>query len=82
MNGEKLLDKDNNNMDSLQRCDYLNLNPRLIVRHFQHRVETFFKVIVVNDPLDKVKNYVKRVEFKVHESPHIHSHLWINNAPV
>ena len=54
----------------------------LLARHFQYRVEVFFKEITVNGPLGKVKNYAIRVEFQVRGSPHIHSFLWVLNAPV
>ena len=42
----------------------------------------FFKEIMVNGPLGKVKYYAIRVEFKVRGSPNIHSFLWFLNAPV
>ena len=58
------------------------MNPVLLARHFQYRVELFFKVIVINGPLGKVKYHAIRVEFQVRGSPHIHSFLWIVNAPI
>ena len=79
---ESLSDEQINNMSYFERCSYLNLNPVLLARHFQYRVEVFFKVIVVNGPLGKVTYYAIRVEFQVRGSPHIHSFLWILNAPV
>lgn len=53
-----------------------------MARHFQYRVEYFFKNIIVNGPLEKTKYYAIRVEFQVRGSPHIHSFLWIANAPI
>ena len=41
-----------------------------------------FKEIVLDGPLGKVKYYVIRVKFQFRGSPHIHSFLWIVNAPV
>ena len=64
-----------------ERCNLLNSNPVLLARHFQYRVELFFKEIVVNGPLGKVEYYAIRVEFQVRGSPHIHSFLWVNGAP-
>ena len=49
--------------------------------HFQYRVEIFLKVIVLNGPLGKTSYYAIRVEFQVRGSPHIHSFIWILNAP-
>ena len=63
------------------RCDTLDKNPVLVARHFQYRVEFFFKEIVLNDPLGKTKYYAILVEFQVKGSPHIYSFIWILNAP-
>ena len=54
----------------------------VFIRNFQYRVEVFFKEIVVDGPLRKVTYYAIRVEFQVRGSPHIHSFLWVLNAPV
>ena len=69
------------NMTYQERCNTLNKNPVLVARHFQYRVETFFKVIVLDEPLVKTSYYAIRVEFQVRGSPHIHSFIWILNAP-
>ena len=63
------------------RCITLNSNPVLVARHFQYRVELFLKLFVTNGPLGKTKYYAIRVEFQVRGSPHIHSFIWIENAP-
>ena len=62
-----------NEMSYEERCNLLNSNPVLLARHFQYRVELFFKEIIVNGPLGKVEYYAIRVEFQVRGSPHIHS---------
>ena len=82
LKGENLTDEQIINMSYFERCSYLNQNPVLLARHFQYRVETFFKVIIINGPLGKVTYYAIRVEFQVRGSPHIHSFLWVLNAPV
>ena len=41
----------------------------------------FFKEIVINGPLGPCKSFVIRIEFQVRGSPHVHSFLWIVNAP-
>ena len=63
------------------RRDTLNKNPVLVAKHFQYRMEVFFKEIVLNGPLDKTKYYANHVKFQVRGSPHIHSFIWILNAP-
>ena len=69
-------------MDFFERCRYLNLNPVVLARHFQYRVEVFFKVIIIDDPLGKVKYHAVRVEFQVRGSPHINSFLWVLDAQI
>ena len=66
-----------------EKCELLNSNPVLPARHFQHRVETFSKEILLI-PLSttgKVTCYAMRIEFQVRGSPHIHSFIWILNPP-
>ena len=39
------------------------------------------KIIVVNGPLGKAQYHATCVELQVRGSPHIHSSIWILNAP-
>ena len=82
LNGLNLSQDDISNIDYFQRCEILNSNPVLLARHFQYRVEVFFKEIIIDGPFGKVKYYAIRVEFQFRGSPHIHSFLWVINAPV
>ena len=52
-----------------------------MARHFQYKVEVFFKEVVLYDPLGKTKYYAIRIEFQERGSPHVHSFIWIFNAP-
>ena len=70
-----------NELDYESRCKILNSNPVLLARHFQYRVENFFKEIVLNGELGKIKYYAIRVEFQVRGSPHVHCLLWAENVP-
>ena len=76
-----LSDEEIANMSYLDRCDILNKNPVLLARHFQYRVELFFKTILIDGPVGKTVYYAIRVEFQLRGSPHIHSFLWVLNAP-
>ena len=60
----------------------MNKNPVLEARHFQYRVEIFFKVTVLDEPLGKTSYYAIHVEFQVRVSRHIHSFIWILNTPM
>ena len=81
LNGSEIFDEEINLLSYEERCNILNSNAVLLARHFQYRVELFFKQIIVNGPLGKVTYYAIRVEFQVRGSPHIHSFLWVNGAP-
>ncbi|XP_066928764.1 uncharacterized protein [Clytia hemisphaerica] len=81
LKGEDVTNEFIENLSYHERCDLLNSNPVLVARHFQYRVEVFFKTIVLDGPLGKTTYYAIRVEFQVRGSPHIHSFLWILNAP-
>ena len=70
------------NLRYQERCCFLNSNPVLVTKHFQYRVEFFFKEIIVAGPLGKTKYYAIRVEFEVRGLPHVHCFLWVVNAPV
>ena len=54
----------------------------LLARQFQYSVELFFRTIIINGPLGKTLYYAIRVEFQLRGSPHIHSFVWILNAPI
>ena len=81
LNGIDIAEKDIDRLSYHERCYTLNKNPVLIAKHFQYRVEMFFKVIVLDGPLGKNQCYAIQVEFEVRGSPHIHSFIWILNAP-
>lgn len=59
------------NFSYQDRSNLLNRNPVLVARHFQYRVEVFFKEIVNDGPLGKTKFFAIRVEFQISGSPHI-----------
>ena len=43
--------------------------------------EMFFKFVVLDGPYGKTQYYLIRVELQVRGSPHVHSFIWILNAP-
>ena len=80
--GDILTDYDIHSMNYFDKTKILNSNPVLLARHFQYRVEVFFKEIVSDGPLGKIKYYAIRVEFQVRGNPHIHSLVWVTGAPI
>ena len=82
LRGEVLLEDSINEMDFFETCRCLNLNPVVLARHFQYRVEIFFKVIVLIGLFGKIRYHAIIVEFQVRGSPHIHSFISIIDAPI
>ena len=42
-----------------EKCSLLNLNPVVVAKHFQYRVETFFKEVLMTNanPIGKITYY-------------------------
>ena len=80
LNNLGLSDKELKNLSCQERCNLLNNKPVLVARHFQYKVEVFFKEIVLDGLLGKTKYYAIFIEFQEQGSPHVHSFLWIFNA--
>ena len=64
-----------------ERCYLLNKNPVVVARYFQHKVEVFFKEIILDGTLEKTKYYAIRIVFQERDRPYAHSFVWIFNAP-
>ena len=80
LNNLGLSDKELKNLSYQERCNLLNNNWVLVARHFQYKVEVFFKEIILDGPLEKTRYYAIRIEFQERDSPHVHSFIWIFNA--
>ena len=57
-----------------ERCSMLNLNPAIVAKHFQLKVETFFTEVLLTkvNPIGIIVFYALYFEFKVQGSPHLH----------
>ena len=64
-----------------EQCNLLNNNPVLVARHFQYKIEVFFREIILDGNLWKTKYYAICIEFQERDSSHVHSFLWIFNTP-
>ena len=53
VNGIDISEDEINGMSYSDKCKLLNGNPVIVARHFQYRVELFFKMIVLDGPLGK-----------------------------
>ena len=81
LNGTHLTQEEIQNMSYFDRTKVINSNPVLLARHFQYRVETFFKEIMLSGHIGELKHYAIRVEFQVRGSPHIHYLIWVKDMP-
>ena len=81
--GENITDEEIDNLSYNEKCSLLNLNPVIVAKHFQHRVETFFKDVLLSNsqPIGKILYYALRIEFQMRGSPHLHSLIWTSDCP-
>ena len=61
----------------------INLNPVVVAKHFQYKVETFFTEVLLTkaNPIGKIVHYALRIEFQMRGSPHLHALIWTSDCP-
>ena len=65
-----------------ERADLIRRDPVTCARYFDHRSKELFKVLRSEvSPLGKLTDYYLRIEFQHRGSPHVHSLLWVQDAP-
>ena len=66
-----------------KKCKMLNLNPVIVAKHFQHRVETFFTEVLLGKSklIGKIVSYALRIEFQMRGSPRLHALIWTEDCP-
>ena len=77
LNKPGLHDEELKNLSYQEWCNLLNNNPVLKARHFQYKVEVFFKGIILDGSLWKIRYYAICMEFEERVSAHVHSFIWI-----
>ena len=82
--GECLQDSDVNNMTWEEKTLYLRHNPVTAVCMFEHCINALFHCYLQSSahPLRQITDYVIKIEFQAHGSPHAHILLWVANAPL
>ena len=82
-NGKNMTDEEVEALSYDERCRLLNLNPVIVAKHFQYRVETFFtEILLANaNPIGKIVYYALRIEFQMRGSPHLHALIWTDDCP-
>ena len=66
-----------------EKCKLISTHPTICSLYFDNKVKKFYKHILKSphSPFGKLLNFFYHVEFQHRASPHIHSLLWIENAP-
>ena len=57
------------------------VHPVHVARHFQYKVEAFFKYLILDGPLGKTKYYAIHIGFQERGNPLVHLFIWIFNVP-
>lgn len=72
------------NMSWEEKCSWLRNNPVTAARHFDHRLSVLFTDFLRGNvaPIGKIVDHIIRIEFQSRGSPHAHSMIWIEGAPV
>ncbi|XP_052075796.1 uncharacterized protein LOC127713867 [Mytilus californianus] len=83
IDGVQYSDEDINTMTWQTKCRLVRSDPVTTARYFDYKVQKFFHSFLNSSvmPLGKVKEIFYRIEFQQRGSPHVHSVLWIENAP-
>ena len=81
LNNLGLNDEELKNFSYQERTKLLNENPVLVARHFQYKIQLFFKELILDGRLGKTKYYALRIEFQERGSLHVHAFVWILDAP-
>ena len=68
-------------MSYQERTKLLSKNPVFVARHYQYKVQVFFKELILDGPLGKTKYYALCIEFQERRSPHVHAFIWILEVP-
>jgi hypothetical protein len=81
--GQNITDQEVEALSYADRCSIFNLNPVIVAKHFQHRVESFFSEFRLSqlNPIGKIIYYALRIEFQMRGSPHLHSLIWTSDCP-
>ena len=79
-------DNDIKNMNWQKKCELIQNDPVTCARNFEHMVQLFFHHFMNSSlkPIGPIIDFFYRVEFQQRSSgsPHIHSLMWIEGAPL
>ena len=79
LQGKDITDEEVDALCYDEKCEMLNLNPVIVAKHSQYRVETFFTEVLLSKskPIQvKIVSYALHIEFQMRGSPHLHVLIW------
>ena len=81
--GQTFTEDQVNEMGWKEKSNWLKCNPVTAARHFEFRLDEFFQKFLKSpaQPLGEITEYVRRIEFQMRGSPHMHGELWVKGAP-
>ena len=84
LQGKELTDQEIDLMTYNEKCKMLNSNPVVVVKHFQYRLETLFKEVLLGsgEPIGKILHDAIRIEFQFRGSAHAHCFVWVERCPL
>ena len=84
LQGKELTDQEIDLMTYNEKCKMLNSNPVVVAKHFQYRLETLFKEVLLGsgEPIGKILYDAIRIEFQFRGSAHAHCFFWVESCPL
>jgi hypothetical protein len=81
--GQNFTDEQIASMSFSERCKWLQANPVTAARHFDFRVQALFREVILSkaQPIGHVVDSFRRLEAQARGSLHLHSILWVKDAP-
>ena len=82
LQGKELTDQEIGLMTCNEKCKMVNSNPVVIAKHFQYRLETLFKEVLLGsgEPIGKILYDAIRIEFQFRGSAHAHCFVWVESC--
>ncbi|XP_065214928.1 uncharacterized protein LOC135841724 [Planococcus citri] len=85
VDNETITEDEAEQLNYIERVRLINTDPVTCARYFEHRVREMFRLLKNKNGIfdeHNVRDYYIRTEFQHRGSPHVHTLLWLNDAPI
>ncbi len=84
VDGKEYTDCEINDMNWQKKSELIQKDPVSCARNFDYMIQRLIHDVLKSEfmPVGEIADFFYRVEFQQRGSPHIHSLLWIKNAPL